>query len=219
MLSSIIDLKKSIILLIEPIKPHQVVWVHPTHWLNLALSHFLTCNRYSIDRRTDMDHLFNVHPGNGSVFLLKSLDREETAWHNISIIATELRKSERGLDFSSRWFDVLMQKINVWRQVECLVEHVQSLIMKENSIYRTVSRPDWLGNSQESQFSRHYKQIFFLFVDDILSKSIVLFQGCSITWAECKNSNSTETFISPPWFHLFSDGRARLWRCDQVKKV
>lgn len=47
--------------------------------------------KYSIDRRTDMDRLFNVHPGNGSVFLLKSLDREETAWHNISIIATEFR--------------------------------------------------------------------------------------------------------------------------------
>ncbi|KAM9350154.1 cadherin-6-like [Symphorus nematophorus] len=45
--------------------------------------------KYSIDRRTDMDRLFNVHPGNGSVFLLRSLDREETAWHNISIIATE----------------------------------------------------------------------------------------------------------------------------------
>ncbi|XP_049455356.1 cadherin-6-like isoform X2 [Epinephelus fuscoguttatus] len=45
--------------------------------------------KYSIDRRTDMDRLFNVHPGNGSVFLQKSLDREETAWHNISVIATE----------------------------------------------------------------------------------------------------------------------------------
>ncbi|KAK5859418.1 hypothetical protein PBY51_020973 [Eleginops maclovinus] len=45
--------------------------------------------KYSIDRRTDMDRLFNVHPGNGSVFLLRTLDREESAWHNISIIATE----------------------------------------------------------------------------------------------------------------------------------
>ncbi|XP_051267436.1 cadherin-6 isoform X1 [Dicentrarchus labrax] len=45
--------------------------------------------KYSIDRRTDMDRLFNVYPGNGSVFLLRSLDREESAWHNISIIATE----------------------------------------------------------------------------------------------------------------------------------
>ncbi|XP_068557598.1 cadherin-6-like [Cebidichthys violaceus] len=45
--------------------------------------------KYSIDRRTDMDRLFNVHPGNGSVFLLKGLDREDSAWHNISVIATE----------------------------------------------------------------------------------------------------------------------------------
>lgn len=83
--------------------------VHPTHWLKLALSHLLAFYRYSIDRRTDMDHLFNVHPGNGSVFLLKSLDREETAWHNISIIATELRKSSRGRDclLSIGWCDVL----------------------------------------------------------------------------------------------------------------
>uniref|UniRef100_A0A8C5HB22 Cadherin-6-like n=1 Tax=Gouania willdenowi TaxID=441366 RepID=A0A8C5HB22_GOUWI len=45
--------------------------------------------KYSIDRRTDMDRLFNVHPGNGSVFLLRSLDREESPWYNISVIATE----------------------------------------------------------------------------------------------------------------------------------
>ncbi|KAG7488252.1 hypothetical protein MATL_G00033670 [Megalops atlanticus] len=45
--------------------------------------------RYSIDRRTDMDRLFNIHPGNGSIFTLKPLDREESAWHNLSIIATE----------------------------------------------------------------------------------------------------------------------------------
>uniref|UniRef100_A0A8C3AF78 Cadherin-12 n=1 Tax=Cyclopterus lumpus TaxID=8103 RepID=A0A8C3AF78_CYCLU len=51
--------------------------------------------KYSIDRRTDMDRLFNVHPGNGSVFLLKGLDREETAWHNVSVIATEFSKSRQ----------------------------------------------------------------------------------------------------------------------------
>ncbi|KAM4623444.1 LOW QUALITY PROTEIN: cadherin-6 [Polymixia lowei] len=45
--------------------------------------------RYSIDRRTDMDRLFNVYPGNGTVFLLRTLDREDAAWHNISVIATE----------------------------------------------------------------------------------------------------------------------------------
>uniref|UniRef100_A0A7N6AI24 Cadherin-10 n=1 Tax=Anabas testudineus TaxID=64144 RepID=A0A7N6AI24_ANATE len=45
--------------------------------------------RYSIDRRTDMDRVFNIHAGNGSVFILRELDREEYAWHNISVIATE----------------------------------------------------------------------------------------------------------------------------------
>ncbi|XP_072234466.1 cadherin-6-like [Leuresthes tenuis] len=45
--------------------------------------------RYTIDRRTDMDRVFNIHAGNGSVFTLRELDREANAWHNISVIATE----------------------------------------------------------------------------------------------------------------------------------
>ncbi|MBN3319327.1 CADH6 protein, partial [Atractosteus spatula] len=45
--------------------------------------------RYSIDRHTDLERLFNIHPGNGSIFTLRPLDREEFAWHNISVIATE----------------------------------------------------------------------------------------------------------------------------------
>uniref|UniRef100_A0A8C4NY23 Cadherin-10 n=1 Tax=Dicentrarchus labrax TaxID=13489 RepID=A0A8C4NY23_DICLA len=45
--------------------------------------------RYSIDRRTDMDRVFNIHAGNGSVFIFRELDREENAWHNISVTATE----------------------------------------------------------------------------------------------------------------------------------
>ncbi|MEQ2160804.1 hypothetical protein GOODEAATRI_003136 [Goodea atripinnis] len=44
---------------------------------------------YTIDRRTDMDRVFNIHAGNGSVFIFRELDREENAWHNISVIATE----------------------------------------------------------------------------------------------------------------------------------
>uniref|UniRef100_A0A8C7ZE24 Cadherin 6 n=1 Tax=Oryzias sinensis TaxID=183150 RepID=A0A8C7ZE24_9TELE len=45
--------------------------------------------RYTIDRRTDMDRLFDIHAGNGSVYVLRDLDREENAWHNISVIASE----------------------------------------------------------------------------------------------------------------------------------
>ena len=48
--------------------------------------------RYTIDRRTDMDRVFNIHAGNGSVFTLRELDREANAWHNISVIATEFSK-------------------------------------------------------------------------------------------------------------------------------
>ncbi|KAG5268249.1 hypothetical protein AALO_G00209970 [Alosa alosa] len=45
--------------------------------------------RYSVDRHTDMDRVFNVYPGNGSVYLQKTLDRETLPWHNISIRAEE----------------------------------------------------------------------------------------------------------------------------------
>ncbi|XP_072309638.1 cadherin-6-like [Eucyclogobius newberryi] len=45
--------------------------------------------KYAIDRRTDLDRVFDIHPGNGSIFLLSPIDREENAWHNISVIASE----------------------------------------------------------------------------------------------------------------------------------
>ncbi|XP_053496042.1 cadherin-10-like [Ictalurus furcatus] len=45
--------------------------------------------RYMIDWNTDMDHVFNVHPSNGSLFIARSLDREEKDWHNISVQAAE----------------------------------------------------------------------------------------------------------------------------------
>ncbi|KAG5285795.1 hypothetical protein AALO_G00007520 [Alosa alosa] len=51
--------------------------------------------RYSIDRHTDPDRVFNVHGGNGSIYLLKSLDREKAAWHNISVVATEFNNREQ----------------------------------------------------------------------------------------------------------------------------
>ncbi|XP_016329829.1 cadherin-6-like isoform X1 [Sinocyclocheilus anshuiensis] len=47
--------------------------------------------KYSIDRHTDVDRIFGVYAGNGSIFLQRPLDREELAWHNISVIATEFR--------------------------------------------------------------------------------------------------------------------------------
>uniref|UniRef100_A0AAX7UV32 Cadherin-10 n=1 Tax=Astatotilapia calliptera TaxID=8154 RepID=A0AAX7UV32_ASTCA len=54
--------------------------------------------RYTIDRRTDMDRVFNIHAGNGSVFILRELDREENAWHNITVIISRVPVYVRVLD-------------------------------------------------------------------------------------------------------------------------
>uniref|UniRef100_H3D3P6 Cadherin domain-containing protein n=1 Tax=Tetraodon nigroviridis TaxID=99883 RepID=H3D3P6_TETNG len=51
--------------------------------------------RYTIDWRTDMDRVFNVHAGNGSVYVLRQLDREDNAWHNISVMATEFNNPQQ----------------------------------------------------------------------------------------------------------------------------
>ncbi|KAG8442498.1 hypothetical protein GDO86_011332 [Hymenochirus boettgeri] len=44
---------------------------------------------YIIERNTDMDNVFNIYSGNGSLFLEKPLDREAFPWQNITVIATE----------------------------------------------------------------------------------------------------------------------------------
>ncbi|XP_056382079.1 cadherin-11 [Hyla sarda] len=57
-----------------------------------------TMIRYSIDRHTDLDRYFNIQD-DGVIKTTKPLDREETAWHNISVIATEV--SNLGLSNST----------------------------------------------------------------------------------------------------------------------
>lgn len=47
-----------------------------------------------------MERVFNVHTGNGSVYILRELDREENAWHNISVIATEFSECTPPLSLS-----------------------------------------------------------------------------------------------------------------------
>ncbi|KAM4687061.1 cadherin-9 [Amazona ochrocephala] len=51
--------------------------------------------KYSVDRHTDLDRVFNIYSGNGSLFISKPLDREETPWHNITIIATEINNPKQ----------------------------------------------------------------------------------------------------------------------------
>ncbi|NWU92334.1 CADH9 protein, partial [Upupa epops] len=51
--------------------------------------------KYSVDRHTDLDRIFNIYSGNGSLFISKPLDREETSWHNITVIATEINNPKQ----------------------------------------------------------------------------------------------------------------------------
>ncbi|XP_048868432.1 cadherin-10-like isoform X1 [Brienomyrus brachyistius] len=46
--------------------------------------------KYSIDRHTDLDRLFNIESSNGTITTLQALDREMSKWHNISVVATEI---------------------------------------------------------------------------------------------------------------------------------
>ncbi|NWX12743.1 CADH9 protein, partial [Aegotheles bennettii] len=51
--------------------------------------------KYSVDRHTDLDRIFNIYSENGSIFISKPLDREETPWHNITVIATEINNPKQ----------------------------------------------------------------------------------------------------------------------------
>uniref|UniRef100_A0A8C6UJA4 Cadherin-12 n=1 Tax=Neogobius melanostomus TaxID=47308 RepID=A0A8C6UJA4_9GOBI len=45
--------------------------------------------RYAIDRRSDGAKAFRVDPNNGTVSVVKALDREDADWHNVTVTATE----------------------------------------------------------------------------------------------------------------------------------
>ncbi|XP_032897964.1 cadherin-22-like [Amblyraja radiata] len=45
--------------------------------------------RYSIDRNTDLERIFNVDATTGVITIAKRLDRETAGWHNFTVIATE----------------------------------------------------------------------------------------------------------------------------------
>lgn len=49
-------------------------------------------HRYAIDHHTDPERLYHIDPKNGSITILKSLDREVSKWHNISVLASEMSK-------------------------------------------------------------------------------------------------------------------------------
>lgn len=59
---------------------------------SLLITSFASPFRYSIDRHTDLDRYFSISAEDGSIMTIKKLDREEIAWHNISVLAAEIRE-------------------------------------------------------------------------------------------------------------------------------
>ncbi|XP_043937750.1 cadherin-8 isoform X1 [Protopterus annectens] len=47
--------------------------------------------RFTIDRHTDLERQFNINTDDGKITLATALDRETNIWHNITVIATEIR--------------------------------------------------------------------------------------------------------------------------------
>ncbi|KAA0719254.1 Cadherin-10 T2-cadherin [Triplophysa tibetana] len=45
---------------------------------------------YAIDQHSDPERLYHINPKNGSITILRSLDREVSKWHNLSILASEM---------------------------------------------------------------------------------------------------------------------------------
>nr|XP_048288544.1 cadherin-11 [Myodes glareolus] len=64
--------------------------------------------KYSIDRHTDLDRFFTINPEDGFIKTTKPLDREETAWLNISVFAAEIhnRHQEAKVPVAIRILDV-----------------------------------------------------------------------------------------------------------------
>ncbi|KAM5127105.1 LOW QUALITY PROTEIN: cadherin-10-like [Callospermophilus lateralis] len=64
--------------------------------------------RFSLDRHTDLDRIFNIYSGNGSLYTSKPLDRELSQWHNLTVIAAEINnpKETTGVAVSVRILDV-----------------------------------------------------------------------------------------------------------------
>lgn len=53
--------------------------------------------RYSIERTSDLDKYFYIDITSGALMTVRTLDREEMSWHNITVLAMEMSKSPRVL--------------------------------------------------------------------------------------------------------------------------
>lgn len=59
-------------------------------WSHTTVSPCVT--RYSIEKSSDPEKFFYIEITSGSLMTVRSLDREETGWHNITVLAMEMSK-------------------------------------------------------------------------------------------------------------------------------
>lgn len=58
----------------------------------MSASCFIHFSRYSIDKRSDATKAFKIDPNNGTITVAKTLDRETSNWHNLTVEAKETSK-------------------------------------------------------------------------------------------------------------------------------
>lgn len=65
--------------------------------------------RYSIERTSDLDKYFYIDITSGALMTVRTLDREEMSWHNITVLAMEMSKSHQGSQIQDNLTQTLMQ--------------------------------------------------------------------------------------------------------------
>ncbi|NXE13171.1 CADH9 protein, partial [Lophotis ruficrista] len=96
--------------------------------------------KYSVDRHTDLDRIFNIYSGNGSLFISKPLDREENPWHNITVIATEINNPKQ-----SSQIPVFIRILDINDHAPELAKYYETFVCenaKAGQLIQTVSAVD-----------------------------------------------------------------------------
>ncbi|KAM8811246.1 cadherin-9 isoform 2-T2 [Eudromia elegans] len=96
--------------------------------------------KYSVDRHTDLDRIFNIYSGNGSLFISKPLDREETPWYNITVIATEINNPKQ-----SSQIPVFIQILDINDHAPEFAKYYETFVCenaKAGQLIQTVSAVD-----------------------------------------------------------------------------
>ncbi|XP_066435022.1 cadherin-9-like [Eleutherodactylus coqui] len=96
--------------------------------------------KYSIDRSTDLERIFNIYSGNGSVTLAKTLDREMTPWQNITLVATETQNPKL-----NRYVHVYIKILDINDHAPEFSEHYLTFVCenaKPGQLIQTVSAVD-----------------------------------------------------------------------------